>query len=68
MIRPVIGRRSPTRTPAPTWGTPRAHFFPSHASDARGILFVMPVHDWLKVSQGIFHDFHNAWVFEIKRV
>jgi hypothetical protein len=28
----------------------------------------MPVHDWLKVSQGIFHDFHNAWVFEIKRV
>jgi len=28
----------------------------------------MPVHDWLKVSQGIIHDFHNAWVFEIKRV
>lgn len=26
----------------------------------------MPAHDWTKVSQGIFHDFHNAWVLELK--
>src|ERR1043166_4524436 len=22
----------------------------------------MPVHDWRKVSPGIFHDFHNTWI------
>jgi hypothetical protein len=26
----------------------------------------MPAHDWTKVSQGIFHDFHNAWILELK--
>jgi hypothetical protein len=26
----------------------------------------MPAHDWTKVSQGIFHDFHNAWLLELK--
>jgi hypothetical protein len=25
----------------------------------------MPVHDWLRVEAGIFHDFHNAWITEI---
>jgi hypothetical protein len=25
----------------------------------------MPVHDWLRVAAGIFHDFHNAWVLEL---
>src|SRR3954468_20017145 len=27
----------------------------------------MPVHDWTKVEAGIFHDFHHAWIEEIKR-
>lgn len=27
----------------------------------------MPVHDWTKVDAGIFHDFHHAWIEEIKR-
>lgn len=27
----------------------------------------MPVHDWTRVSDGIFHDFHYSWVLEIKR-
>jgi hypothetical protein len=27
----------------------------------------MPVHDWTRVSAGIFHDFHYSWVLEIKR-
>jgi hypothetical protein len=27
----------------------------------------MPVHDWKKVPAGIFHDFHNAWIFCIKQ-
>jgi len=27
----------------------------------------MPVHDWTKVAAGIFHDFHHAWIEEIKR-
>ncbi len=27
----------------------------------------MPAHDWTKVSPGIFHDFHNAWVVELKK-
>lgn len=26
----------------------------------------MPVHDWKRVPAGIFHDFHNAWIFAIK--
>src|SRR5437879_4661102 len=27
----------------------------------------MPVHDWTRVSEGTFHDFHYSWVLEIKR-
>jgi hypothetical protein len=27
----------------------------------------MPVHDWTRVSDGAFHDFHMSWVLEIKR-
>jgi hypothetical protein len=26
----------------------------------------MPVHDWTRVEAGIFHDFHTAWVAEIR--
>jgi hypothetical protein len=28
----------------------------------------MPIHDWRRVAAGIFHDFHHAWIEEIKRV
>jgi hypothetical protein len=28
----------------------------------------MPVHDWTRVGQGIFHAFHCAWITEIQRV
>ena len=28
----------------------------------------MPVHDWTKVDAGIFHDFHTAWVIEIRNI
>ena len=27
----------------------------------------MPIHDWSLVEAGIFHDFHHAWIEEIKR-
>lgn len=27
----------------------------------------MPVHDWTRVESGVFHDFHHAWIEEIKR-
>jgi len=27
----------------------------------------MAVHDWTRVEAGIFHDFHHAWIEEIKR-
>ena len=27
----------------------------------------MPVHNWTRVSDGTFHDFHYSWVLEIKR-
>jgi hypothetical protein len=27
----------------------------------------MSVHDWTRVEAGIFHDFHHAWIEEIKR-
>jgi hypothetical protein len=27
----------------------------------------MPVHEWTRVDAGIFHDFHHAWIEEIKR-
>ena len=26
----------------------------------------MPVHDWTRVSAGTFHDFHSAWIVEIR--
>ena len=26
----------------------------------------MPIHDWTRVAPGIFHDFHNAWVMELR--
>jgi hypothetical protein len=26
----------------------------------------MPVHDWTRVSAGTFHDFHNAWMTELR--
>jgi hypothetical protein len=27
----------------------------------------MPVHDWTRVTAGIFHDFHHTWITELKR-
>jgi hypothetical protein len=27
----------------------------------------MPVHDWARVDAGIFHDFHQTWIIELKR-
>src|SRR5260370_42544471 len=32
-----------------------------------GATYIMPVHDWTRVSDGTFHDFHYSWVLEIKR-
>jgi len=26
----------------------------------------MPIHDWTKVPAGIFHDFHAAWIIELR--
>jgi hypothetical protein len=26
----------------------------------------MPVHDWTRVDAGVFHDFHNAWIVELR--
>lgn len=26
----------------------------------------MPVHDWTRVNAGIFHDFHQAWITELR--
>lgn len=28
----------------------------------------MPLHDWTRVDAGIFHDFHLAWIGELRRV
>src|SRR5688500_2101428 len=28
----------------------------------------MPIHDWTKVSSGTFHDFHAAWIVELRNV
>ena len=28
----------------------------------------MPIHDWTRIGAGIFHDFHSAWIAEIRRV
>jgi hypothetical protein len=27
----------------------------------------MPIHDWTRVDAGIFHDFHHAWIEDLKR-
>ena len=27
----------------------------------------MPIHDWTSVSAGTFHDFHHAWIAELRR-
>ncbi len=27
----------------------------------------MPVHDWTRVDDGTFHDFHHAWTAEIRK-
>jgi hypothetical protein len=27
----------------------------------------MPVHDWTRVFDGAFHDFHHAWIAELRR-
>jgi hypothetical protein len=27
----------------------------------------MPIHDWTRVDPGVFHDFHLAWIAEIRR-
>jgi hypothetical protein len=28
----------------------------------------MPMHDWTRVEAGIFHDFHSAWIAEMRKV
>ncbi len=28
----------------------------------------MPIHDWTRLDAGIFHDFHLAWIAELRRV
>jgi hypothetical protein len=28
----------------------------------------MPVHDWTRVDAGVFHDFHNGWIAELRKV
>ena len=28
----------------------------------------MPIHDWSRVDAGVFHDFHHAWIEQIKRL
>src|SRR5205085_12186105 len=40
---------------------------PLSAPFSRKRRHVMPVHDWTRVSDGTFHDFHYSWVLEIKR-
>jgi hypothetical protein len=27
----------------------------------------MPMHDWTRVSPGLYHDFHQDWTFEMRR-
>src|SRR5205085_9178899 len=40
---------------------------PLSAPFSRKRRHVMPIHDWMRVSDGTFHDFHYSWVLEIKR-
>src|SRR5262245_15952532 len=44
----------------------RKRTFPNRVRSEKGNK-VMPVHDWTRVSDGTFHDFHYSWVLEIKR-
>jgi hypothetical protein len=25
-----------------------------------------PMHDWSRVTAGVYHDFHNAWITELR--
>ncbi len=34
---------------------------------ATGYTAAMPIHDWTRVYAGIFHDFHQTWIIEIRR-
>ena len=39
------------------------------AADPRTMLWRvdrMPIHDWSRVDPGLFHDFHQAWVNELR--
>src|SRR5436190_2214384 len=38
-----------------------------HSSSPTAEAQAMPIHDWTRVEAGIFHDFHHAWIEEIKR-
>lgn len=29
---------------------------------------MMPIHDWTRVDAGLFHDFHQDWTIEIRRM
>src|SRR4051794_1370681 len=29
---------------------------------------LMPIHDWTRVNAGTFHDFHTAWIVELRGV
>ena len=38
------------------------------ARRADGIIHsAMPIHDWIRVGVGIFHDFYHTWIEELKR-
>lgn len=40
-------------------------------ADASEILFsedAMPIHDWTRVTAGTWHDFHLAWIAELRNV
>src|SRR5437870_1731023 len=71
--RPAPQKRLPDRLlpPIPRPKTLDSNYRAEHDWDAA--LFhpqgsnVMPVHDWTRVSDGTFHDFHYSWVLEIKR-
>ncbi len=45
----------------------RNHYRPPFRTSPRAGSNLMPVHDWTRVSDGTFHDFHYSWVLEIKR-
>src|SRR6202795_2682742 len=59
-LGPFVRNRS---TDAPRYANRRGLI----AQQTRDGSSVMPVHDWRRVSDGTFHDFHYSWVLEIKR-